>query len=220
MIILKCSSAKQRTNLYAVSRAKRIEIGRDGDKEDFNRKIALLDILDIWCEEEECHQNKIFLVIIIYELIFFVTQNNFSGKYKNKIISNISTGIFIFILICNGFLANNIHCRKPCHKHTISDCMCHWPRRWMSRVSLFASNAVSINFFDSWSRAYRSPPFSVLPSAVWLRYATEILQLYSWTETWRVFDDISWIHVSQYANPCNFFDTVFFTLPQFYMDPH
>ena len=39
---------------------------------------------------------------------FFVTQNNFSEKYKNKIISNISMGILIFISIFKGFSANHI----------------------------------------------------------------------------------------------------------------
>ena len=61
---------------------------------------------------------------------------------------------------------------------------------------------------------------SMLRSAVWLRYTTEIIQLYSWAETWRAFNDISWIHVSQYANPYNIFGTIFFTLPQFYKAPH
>ena len=90
------------------ARQRRIQIDGDADKDDFIRNIVLLDILDIWCEEVECHQNMKFIAIRIHKLIFFVTQNNLSGKYKNKIISNISIGILIFISIFNGFSANHI----------------------------------------------------------------------------------------------------------------
>ena len=44
---------------------------------------------------------EIFEIILLY--FIFVIQNNFSGKYKNKIISNISIEILIFISIFNGF---------------------------------------------------------------------------------------------------------------------
>ena len=53
-------------------------------------------------------QNMTFILIRKHKLIyFFVTQNNFSGKYKNEIISNISIGILICISIFNGFSANH-----------------------------------------------------------------------------------------------------------------
>ena len=36
----------------------------------------------------------------------------------------------------------------------------------------------------------------------------------------RAFNEISRIHVLQYANPCHFFDIVFFPLPQFDKPPN
>ena len=52
-------------------------------------------------------------VIRKHNLIFFlVIQNNFTGNYKNKIISNISIGILILISIFNGFSANHIQLPK------------------------------------------------------------------------------------------------------------